>query len=271
MMPAKITIHSARFCYGDREIWRDIHLEIREGETICLIGPNGCGKTTLLNCIHGDLSLKEGEIRIDGRLLNSMTVTEVARNIGYVFQEHRASFPYQSLEVVRMGRAPYLGFFQSPSESDTQLALQAMRELGIGHLRDQRYTNLSGGERQMVLIARTLCQGAGIILFDEPTAYLDFRNQALVLETIRLLSQRGLTIIMTSHFPNHAWMLGSRVAMMNNGGFVAVGPAEEIMTEKNLSETYGLQVIVHKAIHRDKAIKFCTPDFSQSVRDGLLR
>ncbi len=260
-MATRVSIRSAAFSYGDKEVWRDISLDVEHGETICLLGPNGCGKTTLLNCIHGDLSVKAGKICIDGRDIKTMNVTEIARKMGYVFQEHSAPFPYSSLEVVRMGRAPHLGLFQAPTREDTEQALAIMTEMGIRHLAGKRYTNISGGERQLVLIARTLCQDPEIILFDEPTSHLDFKNQALVLQTINFLADRGLTIIMTSHFPNHAWLLSSRVAMMNNNGFVAIGPAEEVMTEENLSDTYGLNVKVYRATDGKANISFCSPEF----------
>jgi iron complex transport system ATP-binding protein len=259
-MAAKIKISRASFSYGDQEVWRDIDLEIEEGETVCLLGPNGCGKTTLLNCVHGDLTLKQGEITLAGQDIRTMSSTEIARKVGYVFQEHTASFPYASLEVVRMGRAPHLKIFQAPSESDTLLAEHIMENLGISYLVNKRYTQISGGERQLVLFARTLCQNPEVILFDEPTSHLDFKNQAIILATITRLSRMGLTILLTSHFFNHAWLLNGRVAMMNDGGFVAVGPADEVMTEANLSETYGVKVKVYKAMNGNNAVNFCTPE-----------
>jgi len=161
-----------------------------------------------------------------------------------------------------MGRAPHLGLFQAPSRQDTELARSVMEEIGIGHLAAQRYTNISGGERQLVLIARTLCQEPEIILFDEPTSHLDFKNQAIVLQTMSRLASKGLTIIMTSHFPNYAWLLSSRVAMMGNNGFVAVGPAEEVMTEQNLTVTYGMKVKVYKGVNGNSTINFCTPEYN---------
>lgn len=260
-MTAKISICSASFSYGNKEIWRDINLEVNKGETVCLLGPNGCGKTTLLNCIHGDLNLKSGDIMIDGQKIKTMTVIEIARSMGYVFQEHSAPFPYNALEVVRMGRTPHLGLLETPSGEDTEIAMNVMSEMGIGHLADKRYTNISGGERQLVLIARTLCQEPEMILLDEPTSHLDFKNQALVLQTIIGLAKKGLTVIMTSHFPNHAWLLDSRVAMMNSDGFIAIGSAEEVMTENNLSQTYGIRVKVHRAVDGNRNINFCTPEY----------
>lgn len=260
-MTVELSVRSASFRFGDKEVWRNIDLEVEKGDSICLLGPNGCGKTTLLNCIHGDLRLRSGEIKVMGQDVYSMSVTEIAQKMGYVFQEHSAPFPYTSLEVVRMGRSPHLGLFQMPSSQDTERARDIMATMGISYLESKRYTNISGGERQLVLIARTLCQEPDIILFDEPTSHLDFRNQALVLQTISRLSNRGLTIIMTSHFPNHAWVLDSKVAMMSQEGLLAVGPAEEVMTEANLSVTYGIDVKVYKGVSGDKTINFCAPDF----------
>jgi len=260
-MTVEVSVRAASFSFGDKEVWRNIDLEVEKGDSICLLGPNGCGKTTLLNCIHGDLRLKSGEIKIGGREVTSMSVTEIALKMGYVFQEHSAPFPYTSLEVVRMGRSPHLGLFQMPSAQDTEQARDIMASMGISHLESQRYTNISGGERQLVLIARTLCQEPDMILFDEPTSHLDFRNQALVLQTIGRLAKRGLTIIMTSHFPNHAWVLDSKVAMMGREGLLALGPAAEVMTEANLSAAYGIAVRVYKGVSGDKTIDFCAPEF----------
>jgi iron complex transport system ATP-binding protein len=259
-MTARISLRNASFSYGSLAVWRNLNLEIEPGETICLLGPNGCGKTTLLNCIHGDLTLNEGDIFLDGQDIKTLSTADIARKMGYVFQEHTASFPYDSLEIVRMGRAPHLKIFQSPSESDTRMAEKIMQDMGIDYLSDRLYTQISGGERQLVLIARTLCQGPEMILFDEPTSHLDFKNQAVVLETIMRLSQMGLTIVLTSHFPNHAWLLSGRVAMMNHRGIVALGPADEVMNEKNLSETYGVKVKVYESRDGDRTVHYCTPD-----------
>jgi len=255
-----VSVSNVSFAYQNKQVLRNINLDIYEGETVCLLGPNGCGKTTLLNCIHNTLQIQEGKILICGRDVKTYSVTELARLMGYVFQEHTAPFPYTSLEVVRMGRTPHLGFFQSPSKQDTEFAYSIMEELGIAHLAAKRYTNISGGERQLVLIARTLCQEPKIILFDEPTSHLDYKNQALVLRILKKLSQRGITIIMTSHFPNHVWSLGDKVAMMGYDGFVAMGKVEEVMTEENLSKTYGVDVHIYEVVKNGKIERFCTPE-----------
>lgn len=260
-MSVKLSIKNASFGYNDNDfVWKDINIDVREGECLCLLGPNGCGKTTLLNCINGTYYLKEGSIFVNNRNIKELSIIQLAKTIGIVFQEHSAPFPYTSLEVVRMGRTPHLGLFETPTKEDTKLALSIMEELGIAHLAGKSYTHISGGERQLVLIARTLCQQPEIILFDEPTSHLDFKNQAMVLRTIKSLSKKGMTIVMTSHFPNHVWDIGTRVAMMGYGEIVVQGPVEEVMTEQNLSKTYGVDTKIYGAKSDAGYIRFCAPN-----------
>jgi len=255
-----LSIRNAGFAYNGQDfVWESINLEVEEGMCLCLLGPNGCGKTTLFNCITGSYPLKTGAIYLKGRDIRSYSVTELARTIGIVFQEHNATFPYTSLEVVRMGRTPHLGIFETPSRKDTELALSIMEELGIAHLADKSYTHISGGERQLVLIARTLCQGTRIILFDEPTSHLDYKNQAMVLRTISQLARKGLTILMTSHSPNHVWKIGTHAALLGHRGMVAQGPVEEVMTEENLSRTYGVKIKIYTAKEGTNTVRFCEP------------
>ena len=261
-MAAMLAIKNASFGYDDRLIWQDVNIEVAEGDCLCLLGPNGCGKTTLFNCISGMYKLNSGSIELNGRPIHSYKPQQLAQTMGVVFQEHAAPFPYSSLEVVRMGRTPHLRSFQTPSKQDTAMALSIMEELGISHLANQSYTHISGGERQLVLIARTLCQEPRIILFDEPTSHLDFKNQAMVLQTIKRLSQRGLTIVMVSHFPNHVWKLGSDAALMSYGGVVAQGAVEQVMTEDNLSRAYGVAVRIYETVQNGETVRFCDPDFN---------
>ena len=260
--PVKLSIRNASFEYVEGEpIWNNINIDVKKGECLCLLGPNGCGKTTLFNCINGNFALKHGSVHIDGRNIKEFSITDLAKTMGIVFQEHSAPFPYTSLEVVRMGRTPHLGLFSSPSREDSELAYSIMQDMGIAHLAGKSYTHISGGERQLVLIARTLCQGPELILFDEPTSHLDFKNQAMVLSTIKRLSEKGFTIVMTSHFPNHVWKIGDRVAMLGYDGMVAQGPVGEVMTAENLSNTYGIEVRIYDAQADGVTNRFCDPYF----------
>lgn len=260
-MAHKIVIENASFSYGEKDIFAGLNLEVPEGDMLCILGANGCGKTTLLRCINGALKLKSGHIRLDGTDIYSMKVTEIARKVGFVYQEHSAPFPYSVLEVVRMGRAPHLRLFSSPSKKDTVIAEEALLAVGMWHLRDKRYTEISGGERQLALIARTLAQEPEVIILDEPTSHLDFRNQTLVLRMIGKLAERGLTIITTSHFPNHALLYSRRVTMMNKGKLLAAGDPDDVINEQNLRTTYGIDVRVLSVADPDNGdkLKFCIP------------
>ena len=255
-----VKVENAAFSYGNKTVWEGLNLEVKRGECLCLLGPNGCGKTTLLNCISGSNPLRSGSIKLAGKDANQYSTAEKAKLLGYVFQEHSAPFPYSSIEVVRMGRTPHLGIFETPKDADTDLAYSVMEELGIAHLAGKSYTQISGGERQLVLIARTLCQKPEIILFDEPTSHLDFKNQAMVLRNVKKLSETGMTIIMTSHFPNHVWHIGTRVAMMGYDGLIDIGNVDDVMTEENLSKTYGVGVRLFEGESGGRKVKFCDPD-----------
>jgi ABC-type cobalamin/Fe3+-siderophores transport system ATPase subunit len=241
-------------------VWKDISFTVNKGECLCLLGPNGCGKTTLLNCINGSFDLKEGRVQINERDVRDYSISDLSKTLGMVFQDHYSPFPYESIEVVRMGRTPHLGYFAKPSSQDTKLAYAMMEELGIAHLAHKSYTHISGGERQLVLIAQTLCQEPEIILFDEPTSHLDFKNQAMVLKTLKNLSDNGMTIVMTSHFPNHAWKVGTHVAMMGSGGIIAKGKVDDVMTEANLTRTYGVDIKIFDAQSGEFKTRFCDPN-----------
>jgi iron complex transport system ATP-binding protein len=272
-MTALLSLQQGSFSYGDKEVLSGVSLDVMKGEVLCILGANGCGKTTLLRCLNGSLRLNKGHVYLGGRDIHTMSVVDVARYIGFVFQEHSAPFPFSVLEVARMGRTPYLGFFESPSAKDTLVAEQALDMVGMIHYRDKPYTQISGGERQLVLIARTLTQEPEIVLLDEPTSHLDFKNQTLVLRMINRLAESGMTVIMTSHLPNHALLYSSKVALMNMGSFMAIGSPETIVNEENLKAVYSMDVKILEVAAGDSSdtIRFCIPATSPMdvVASGL--
>jgi iron complex transport system ATP-binding protein len=244
-MTPRIRLRDGAFSYGAHPIFQNLSLDLAAGQVFCLLGPNGCGKTTLLRCLNGLAPLKAGTLWLDGQEISHLSETNRAKKIGFVPQEHNVLFPYSVLETVRMGRAPHLGLFASPSRHDTAIAKEALDIIGIPHLQHKPYTQISGGERQMALIARALTQQPSILLLDEPTSHLDFGNQVLVLQTVhRLARERGLAVIMATHFPGHALLVSHHVALMKDGGFVATGPAETVITESYLQQLYGIDVKV---------------------------
>ena len=243
-MASRIQLRNGAFSFGSHTVFSGLDLEVAPGEVLCILGPNGCGKTTLLRCLSGALVLKQGTIQVNGKDIAAFDAAELARNVGFIFQEHTAVFPFSVLDVVCMGRAPYLGRFASPSAKDTALAEAALAKVGMLHIKHEPYTEISGGERQLILIAQTLAQEPEVILLDEPTSHLDFKNQALCLEIISKLAEQGISMIMTTHNPNHVLLFPNTVAMMTGGKFIAAGKASEVITEDTLQATYGMDVRV---------------------------
>jgi iron complex transport system ATP-binding protein len=254
-----LKIDSAVCGYAGKIVLDGITLDVSSGEILCLLGPNGVGKTTLFKTILGFLKLYGGAITLGGADISRWSRRNYARTIGYVPQHHTPPFAFNVLDVVIMGRTAHLGSFSTPSNADREIAMLQLEELGICHLRDRVYTEISGGERQMVLIARALAQQPQLLVMDEPTSNLDFGNQMLVLGQIRKLAEKGIGIIMTTHVPDHAFLCSTRVALLRKDGF-SVGTPEEIVTEENLKAVYGVAVkITSTAAPNGRFVKACVP------------
>jgi iron complex transport system ATP-binding protein len=243
--------------YEDNWIFDDISFCIGKGTVFGVLGPNGSGKTTLLKCIANILQLKRGTVSINGKNIHSLSRKELSAKIGFLPQLHVSTFPFTVLDVALMGRAPHLSLISSPAESDVKIAETNLKMLGIYDLANKPYTKLSGGQRQLALVAMVLTQQPDVLLLDEPTSHLDFGNQVRILNTIQTLSKKGFSVIFTTHFPNHVFQLSCNVALMNRGKFVAVGDADKVVTEDNLKEIYGVDVSV--VYLENAASKVCVP------------
>lgn len=228
--------------YGGRPVVSRVSLPVDTGEILYLLGPNGTGKTTLFKTILGLLKLQEGEILVDGESISDWSRSRIARVMGYIPQAHNPPFPFKVLDVVLMGRTAHLSAFASPSEKDIEKAMEAIDTMNISHLRDKVYTEISGGERQLVLISRALAQEPQVLIMDEPTSNLDFGNQMLVLSQVRRLARLGLAVVMSSHFPGHALLNGTKVLLLHKGKIFGAGRPEEMVTEKSLKSLYGVDV-----------------------------
>lgn len=228
--------------YGKSNIVIDnISFSIDKGEIACVLGPNGIGKSTLFKGIMGLLKIYSGSIYLDGIDIRIMNNKELAKKIAYVPQARSTPFPYTVMEVVVMGRTAYLEYFSSPDEDDYYIAGETIEELGISHLADKKYSELSGGEKQLVLIARALTQKTSVLIMDEPTSNLDFGNQIKVLKYIDNLSAEGKSILMSTHYPDHAFLCKAKVAIIKGRDDFVWGTADEIITDKMMFEMYGIK------------------------------
>lgn len=224
--------------YRHSAVGEEIDLTLGGGEIVCLLGPNGSGKTTLFRTLLGVLPALRGEVRIAGRRVDEWARADLARTLAYVPQSHAGLFAFTVEEVVLMGRTARIGRFAAPSARDRDAARQALDVLGIGHLTERVYTEVSGGERQLALIARALAQEAAILILDEPTASLDFGNQLRVLKAIDALKAQGFSILMSTHQPEHALRVADRIVLLKGGRVVAHGP-RALATADALAALYG--------------------------------
>jgi iron complex transport system ATP-binding protein len=234
-----------RHPHAQSDILKGVEFGISEGRMTTVLGPNGSGKTTLFKCIIGLWSSHQGSILYGDQDLTKFSYGQRARIIAVVPQEHEPPFPYSVADIVLMGRASHVSLFSTPSRQDYLAADAAMENIGINHLRDRPYTRVSSGERQLVLIARAIAQETPILILDEPTSHLDFRNQVLVLSKVReIVRQKGLTVLMTLHDPNLAMLYSDHLVMMNEGRIIANGPPWDTITEVNLQRIFGIDVVV---------------------------
>jgi ABC-type cobalamin/Fe3+-siderophores transport system ATPase subunit len=235
----RLSVEDVTAGYGRKTVVHGISLAIESGEVLCLLGANGSGKTTLFKTILGLLRPSAGRVCIDGADIAHCSRVALARALGYVPQAHTPPFPFRVRDVVLMARSAHLRVFSSPGRRDVAVAEAALERLNILRLADELYTEVSGGERQLVLIARALTQESQILVLDEPTSSLDFGNQALVLRHIKELAAGGLGLLMTTHVPNQAFLCASRVALLKHGRMLALDRPEVALTQECLQEAYG--------------------------------
>ncbi len=238
----KLELKNLSFSYRDNPVLDSIHLTLESGELVCVLGSNGAGKTTLFRCILSVLDSWKGEILLNGRDVRREGAQRLSRSIAYIPQAHRPVFDYSVLQVVLMGASGRRGMFGSPRKADEEHARARLDELGIGSFADRSYAQLSGGERQLVLIARALAQQAKILVMDEPTANLDYGNQVRVMEYISLLAEKGYAILLSTHNPEHAFLWSTRTAVLIDGQIAADGSPKQILTEATLEKLYGIPV-----------------------------
>ena len=247
----------------DAPIQRYVSFTVESGQVCCILGPNGCGKTTLLKTMMGLIPRLAGRVTIDGTSVGSMSPKQRSHAIAYVSQGHTPPFTYRVRDVVLLGRTNRIGMGQ-PSARDAQIADQALADMGVLDLADRLYTDISGGELQLVMIARALTQQPEMLVLDEPTAALDYGNAMRVIGKVRELAEAGYGILMTTHSPDHAFMLDSNVVLLQRDRPMQFGRAVDVITERNMRDAYGVDVETKEFLTRDGAVvRMCAPVFAK--------
>lgn len=244
----------------------DVNFEVSAGEVLMILGANGCGKSTLMRALLAERRLASGTVTLVGDDVTGLSAREIARRVAMVFQDHNAPFPFPVLDVVAMGRTPHLSALGAPRTRDREICWEALDLVGMSHLAEAPYTQISGGERQLVLIARALAQQTPLIMMDEPTSHLDYRNAATVIKVAhRLATEQDKAIIMITHLPDQAFYYPSKAALMRGGRFFAYGSSREVLTAARLSATYDMEIKVLTARDPDTGVEhvMCKPMFER--------
>ena len=267
-----IQVRDVEFSYGKQEVLKGISFCMEKGEFVWVLGANGCGKTTLLKSILAFLTPQHGQVLLYGKDIHQMDERERARKIAYIPQYHTPPFPFTVRDVVLMGRTPHLSRICRPTEKDCRIADESMERLGIAHYANKSYTALSGGQRQMVVIARALAQQPDLLIMDEPTASLDFGNQYLVLAQVKKLAREGMGVLMVTHNPDHAFYCADRIIAMEDGKILSMGDAGKVINEAVMKAVYHMPVKVRSVSlgeGLDATICIPVPDLSPGRPAGF--
>lgn len=250
-------------CFGypkQEEILTDINIKLEEGHILSVLGPNGIGKTTLLKCMIGLMPWSRGRSLLTGKDIRTLKSKEIWNMISYIPQTHGFSFSYTGLEMVMLGRSSHLGLFSQPGHREIEMAEAMMEKVGITRLADKDCNRMSGGELQMVLIARALINEPKLIILDEPETGLDFHNQILVLNMVeKLAHEENIGAIMNTHYPTNAMSIADEALMMNRKGDRFYGPTGDILNESNISKSFDVNVVVDEIMYQNRTIRSVVP------------
>ena len=252
-----ISVSNLSFSYGTHQVLHDISFKVEDGMLVNVLGPNGVGKSTLFRCLLGLAPAYKGTIEINGKCLESLGMRQRAREISYIPQSHAPVYDYEVIDVVLMSTTNDMPSLRNPGPAQVRRAHEALERVGIAHLATRTYTQISGGEQQLVLIARALAQNARTIIMDEPTSALDYGNTVKVLSCVKRLSQEGMSIIQSTHQPDQAFLYSDKTLVLREGAVYAYGPPKEVITKELISALYDVEVEV-KSLYDDK-VRVCVP------------
>ncbi|MBQ6586951.1 MAG: ABC transporter ATP-binding protein [Coriobacteriales bacterium] len=252
-----IDVQNLSFAYGKHQVLYDISFQIPDGCLVNVLGPNGVGKSTLFKCILGLNAGYKGRIQVNGKDLKGLSIKQRAREIAYIPQSHAPVYDYNVLDVVMMSTGNDLHLFAEPKAEHVERAYAALERVGVAHLADRTYTHISGGEQQLVLVARALAQNARTIIMDEPTSALDYGNTVRVLSCVRQLAREGLSIVQSTHQPDQAFLYSDRTLVISAGRLLAYDEPKAVITKEMVSHLYGVDVEVNSLY--DDRIRVCVP------------
>ena len=254
---SKLEVRNVSFSYGEHPVLKDVSFAAETGKLVSVLGPNGVGKSTLFRCMLGLLKTYHGTITVDGKDTRNMGARELAHHVAYVPQSHYTAFNYTVLDMVLMGTSSRTSPFSPPRGKEITAAMEALDRMGMAEFAHRDYTHISGGERQMVLIARALAQNAKVLMMDEPTANLDYGNQMRVMEQVRKLTGEGYTILQSTHNPDQAYLFSHQILAIQNGQIIADGAPNEVMDADLIQNLYGIDVSVESFC--DDKFRVCVP------------
>jgi iron complex transport system ATP-binding protein len=258
-----LRVERLAFGYPGRVVGHDVSCGLAAGQILCLLGPNGSGKTTLFRTLLRLIEPRAGAVLVDGPRSPRGRGGRSRGCSAYVPQAQLGTFPFTAREVVLMGRTAHVGLFSSPTAGDLRHAEAALEALGIARLADRPYPEMSGGERQLALIARAVAQEPAILIMDEPTASLDFGNQVRVLAHVQSLARRGIAVVLSTYDPDQAFLCADLVALLREGRLARLGPAAEVITPATLREVYGVDVEVVTLMREGRAVRVCLPSLER--------
>ncbi len=260
-----LNAENVSFGYESADVLHDVSLKISRGEVFCLLGPNGSGKTTLLDCFLGINKPRSGKIVIDGADISGLPPSRIARRLAYIPQNHKKNFPFTVFDVVLMGRTAYTGFFDSPDRKDKETVSDLIDKMNLTHLKNRDYTRISGGESQLVLIMRALVQEAPLLVMDEPSSHLDFRNEMLLLEMIVDIIKEGTrSVVLTTHSPYIAFFLENSgipvsAGLIDNGRLIKTGTPSGVLNPENMKKVFGVETAMTNHIIGNSTLKSIIP------------
>lgn len=256
----KLRVENGTFYYKKQTpIFEQIDFQVNSGEILAILGPNGAGKTTMLRCITGMLKWKSGKSFLDEEEIQRMNSGKLWSKMAYVPQAKTVSSAYTGMEMVLLGRSSHLNLFEAPGKADVEKALEVMEYLKISHLAEKKCSQISGGELQMLLIAKALAAEPQVLILDEPESNLDFKNQLIVLDTMSSLAAQGMTCVFNTHYPAHALQRAQKSLLLCQGGTCIFGDTAQVVTEENIRKAFGVESVIGELRTESGIVKSVIP------------